>query len=560
MYIDTSHIRKHGTLYTRHLLRESYRENGKVRKRTIANLSACSMQEIEAMRLAFEHKNDLSSLKKKAAHASAAATIVVETRQGYSVGALLALQKIAKEIGLVKALGNDRAGRLALWQVFARVIDQGSRLSAVRLANQHAVNSLLNLSAFNEDTLYDNLDWLAEQQEKIEDTLYRELGTPSTQLYLYDVTSSYLEGGCNELAEFGYNRDKKKGKKQIVIGLLCNAEGIPLTVEVFKGNTNDPKTLEKKIEQTAKRFSVKEVTWVGDRGMIKHSQIESIKALDFHYITAITKSQIEALIKKDILQLSLFDSEVLEAFDGDIRYVFRRNPARTEEIERHREARIVSLQKSVEEENQYLEAHKRAKPETALKKLNEKNKRLGLNAWISLEPNQSNPRNIEMRIDEAAKKKSAKLDGCYVLKTDLSIASASKETLHARYKDLAMVEQAFRTFKTTHLDLRPIYVRRATRTRGHVFVVMLAYRLILELKKLWQDFDLTTEEAIQALTLLSSTEVVVNGKVLAHQIPRPHDTVKNLLKAAGVILPHTIDIKEQFVSTKMALPAHRKNR
>jgi len=200
------------------LLRESYRENGKVKKHTIANLTHCNPDEVAAMEYALEHKEDLS--------ASQAAGDTVKLRQGKSAGAVLVLYEISRRLGIQKALGTQRAGKLALWQVFARIIGQGSRLSATRLAQNHVACDVLGLrKGFHEDHLYENLGWLSDNQERIEKRLLkaRRKGK-KPELFLYDVTSSYLEGSCNELGEWGYNRDGKRGKKQVVVGLLCQEQ------------------------------------------------------------------------------------------------------------------------------------------------------------------------------------------------------------------------------------------------------------------------------------------------------------------------------------------------
>src|SRR2546425_8369396 len=196
MYIDTSHITRGGKTYTRHLLRESYRANGKVLHRTIANVSHCSTAEIEAMRLALRHKEGLEHL----------GTIqdAITLKQGLSFGAVWTVYHIARRLGIDKALGTARDGKLALWQVIARVIDQGSRLSAVRLAMSHAACDVLGVDAFDEDALYENLDWLAGAQARIEDRLFvQRTKTTPVSLFLYDVTSSYVEGTHNALAAFG---------------------------------------------------------------------------------------------------------------------------------------------------------------------------------------------------------------------------------------------------------------------------------------------------------------------------------------------------------------------
>src|SRR5690349_2569787 len=363
MYVDTSHITRGGKTYTRHLLRESYRANGKVLHRTIANVSHCSEAEIEALRLALRHKEDLEHL----------GTIqdAVTLKQGLSFGAVWTVYHVARRLGIAQALGTTREGTLALWQVIARVIDQGSRLSAVRLAMSHAACDVLGVGPFDEDALYDNLDWLAHRQAAVEDKLFAQrTKTKSVSLFLYDVTSSYLEGTRNELAAFGYNRDGKKGKRQIVIGLLCDEDGHPVSIEVFPGNTTDPHTFAAQVAKVKTRFGVHEITFVGDRGMIKGQQIEDLAQQGFHYITAITKPQIEKLLRTGTFQMELFEQELAEVLaEEGVRYVRRRNPVRAQEVRDNRQAKLATLQAQVAKQNHYLTDHPRANAQRALQKL-----------------------------------------------------------------------------------------------------------------------------------------------------------------------------------------------
>src|SRR5499425_647669 len=378
MYIDTSHITRGGKTYTRHLLRESYRANGKVLHRTIANVSHCSAAEIEALRLALRHKEALEHL----------GTIqdAITLKQGMSFGAVWTVYQVARRLGIEQALGTTREGKLALWQVIARVIDQGSRLSAVRLAMAHAACDVLGLGTFDEDALYENLDWLAGAQARIEDRLFAQRQkTKPTSLFLYDVTSSYVEGIQNELAAFGYNRDGKKGKMQIVIGLLCDEDGSPVSIEVFPGNTQDPQTLAAQVTKLKDRFGVQEITFVGDRGMIKSQQIKDLAQQGFHYITAITKPQIEKLLRTGTLQMDLFDQELAEVLAEDgIRYVLRRNPVRAQEVRDTRYAKLAALQALVTKHNQYLTDHPRANVQGAWQKLVARAKTLRLSEWVEL--------------------------------------------------------------------------------------------------------------------------------------------------------------------------------
>jgi hypothetical protein len=547
MYVDSCHTGK----YTRHLLRESYRDKGAVKHRTLANISHCSAAEVEAIRLALKHKHDLAAL--------GAISTSISLRQGLSVGAVWLVFEVAKRLGIVAALGSSVNAKLALWQVIARVIDQGSRLSAVRLASSHAACDLLGLEPFDEEDLYPNLDWLSENQTRIEDQLLRH-GYPNSkpQLFLYDVTSSYLEGAHNEYAAFGYNRDGKKGKRQIVIGLLCDQEGRPLSIEVFPGNTQDPATFASQVGKAADRLGGGEVTFVGDRGMIKAQQVKDLLKHEFHYITAITKPQIERLLKKGVFSMSLFDQELaeIETEDG-IRYVLRRNPIRAQEVQVSREDRLNALRREIQRRNDHLREHSRAQLATALKKAEEKNKRLKLSGWAILS---ATDRVISIRIDQDALSEEKKLDGCYVLKTDLSREALDKEKVHARYKDLALVEWAFRSSKTVELEMRPIFVRLKSRTRGHAMVVMLGYLVIRELARCWVGLDLTVEEGLKELTTLAATEVMVKGTTCLNSIPTPRQSVSQLFAAAKVVPPKALPGNGTRVATRKKLPENRKSK
>jgi Transposase DDE domain len=548
MYIDTSRITRGGKTYTRHLLRESYRANGKVLHRTIANVSHCSEAEIAALRLALRHKEDLEHL----------GTIqdAFTLQQGLSFGAVWTVYQVARRLGIAQALGTTREGKLALWQVIARVIDQGSRLSAVRLAMAHAACDVLGLGSFDEDALYENLDWLAGTQALVEDRLFAQrIKTKPINLFLYDVTSSYLEGTHNELAAFGYNRDGKKGKMQIVIGLLCDEDGQPVSIEVFPGNTHDPHTVAAQVEKLKGRFGVTAITFVGDRGMLKSQQVEDLAQHGFHYITAITKPQIEKLLRTGTFQMDLFDQELAEVLtDEGIRYVLRRNPVRAQEVRDTRHAKLATLQAHVAKQNQYLLDHPRANVQGAVQKLVARAKTLRLSDWVELTLEE---RTITLTVKPSAQQEAAKLDGCYALKTDLTPAQAPKELVHERYKDLASVEQAFRSCKTIHLEVRPIFLRLEARTRAHAFVVMLAYQIIRYLASCWSTLDITVEEGLHALTTLCLVEVSPTQAPSYYCIPTPRDAIAQLLHCADIKLPKAFSLSGTRVSTKKRLPSER---
>jgi hypothetical protein len=535
-------------IYRSILLRESYREGGKVKKRTIANLSHCTAGEIAAIKLALKHKEDLAvlgSLKES-----------VELQEGLSVGAVWAVYQVGKRLGLEKALGTDFEGKLAFWQVMARVIDQGSRLSAVRLAQTHGACDVLEMGrGFDENNLYENLRGLADHQEEMERRLFViRRGQAKPQLFLYDVTSSYLEGEKNYFGEYGYSRDGKKGKQQIVIGLLCDEYGDPVAVEVFSGNTQDTRTFGSQVKKVAEGLGCQEVTFVGDRGMIKSTQIENLPA-GFHYITAITKPQIERLIKKGLIQIGLFDEKVCEVEEAGIRYILRRNPVRVEEMQKSRLSKRRALEKFVGEKNVYLSERPRAKVSTALEKVKSKIKLLRQEKWLSVK---AQDRQLSLEQDDAVLKEESFLDGCYVIKTDLAKEVADKQLVHDRYKDLAEVEKAFRDCKTEILEVRPVFVRSEKSTRGHVLVVMLAYMIVRKLREAWAPLDMTVQEGLKQLSTLCSMEIKVKDHGSCLKIPRPREKSRELLKALDVRMPTALPHREVRVVTRKKLPEQRR--
>jgi len=549
MYIDTSKSIQHGKTYHRHLLRESYREDRKVKHRTLANLSGLPDEVIAAMKLALKHKDNLS--------------VVVDvkdlsTAYGMRIGAVFCLYALALRLGLVNALGTDRQGKLALWQVMARLIDHGSRLSAVRLAGSHGVCDILGLDSFTEDHLYTNLSWLSDHQEEIEKRLFKQrYGTAPPRLFLYDVTSSYLEGICNAFGAFGYNRDGKKGKQQIVVGLLTDSEGIPVSVRVFEGNTQDVKTVGDQISALVNRFSVQDVVFVGDRGMLKQPQLDLLADHRFHYITAITKVQIRKFLKDGVFQMEIFDEDLGEIESENIRYIFRRNPQRADEISASRTDKLKNIQKLLDQKNIYLAGHGRAKVDIAIGKIKAYARKLKLQEWIDIG---LDGRRLTLHFNHQACEESSRLDGCYVIKTDLPpTEEITARMVHNRYKDLALVEWAFRTFKQGHLEIHPTFVHAEASTRGHVFVIMLAYLLERELYRYWQNLNITVAEGIDELGSLRGVDITI-GNVVCQKIPQPVGLSEKLLHAANIRLPNVLPARKILVATRKKLPTERKRK
>jgi hypothetical protein len=547
MYLTEIRSRSKNTTYRCFLLRETYREGGKVKNRTLANLSHGTPREIEAIRLALAHKGDLTVL--------GSLPEAVEVREGLSIGAAWLVYQVARRLGIERALGTQRAGKMALWQVMARVIDQGSRLLAVRLAQTHAACDILGLRSFDENDLYENLGWLADHQRAIEKRLFRARRVgQKPRLFFYDVTSSYLEGECNELAAWGYNRDKKAGKQQIGIGLLGDEGGEPVATEVFQGNTLDFATLGVQVKKIAEMFECQEVTVVGDRGMLKSEQIEALKRAGFHYITALTKAQIRALLAQGVLHLEAFGEQVGEVTQAEIRYVVRRNPQRAAELAATRCAKRGRIERELIKQNRYLAEHRRARVDTALKAIQNHLTRLRLEKWLTV---RVEGRGLQLEEDSAAWVAQSRLDGSYVLKSDLAPAVADMHTIHDRYKALAEVERAFRTCKTGHLEVRPVFVRTEESTHGHVLVVMLAYLIVRYLRRAWAALELTVEEGIAQLATLCSLQVGIKGQSTCHRLPIPRESSAQLLKAAGIRLPKALPSQGARVVTRKQLSSHR---
>jgi len=549
MFIDDQTIGRGNKTYRRVLLRNSYRVNGKVRHDTIANLSKCSDEEIEALKWALKNKHRIHELGPLSDN--------LKIRQGRSVGSVWVLYRLAKRLGIVDALGSGREAQLALLMIISSVIGHNSRLSIVRNANNFAYCDILGIDKpFDEDDLYQAMDWLADRQDDVEQKLFRHRYKNSVPtLYLYDVTSSYLEGELNELAAYGYNRDKKKGKKQIVIGLLTDEQGVPLSVEVFRGNTADTRTFAQQIEKIRDRFGAVRVVMVGDRGMIKSMQIDELNRNKFNYITAITKSQIEGMLKKGVFQMDMFDEELTEVEHEGIRYILKRNPCRAAEISKNRESKIKVVARLAEEQNVYLQKHSRARTDVAVRKVENKINKLKLHKWFSVS---SNGRTLKLQIDETGMLEDSRLDGCYTIKTDLKPEEASAEIAHARYKDLANVEQGFRTMKSKFLELRGIFVRKEARTRAHVFVVMLAYLLSYHLYEYWKELEVTVEEGVNELSSICAIMVSYQEKAEFQSIPEPRTLGRALLDAAGFTLPEVLPGKDITVATRKKLVEERK--
>jgi transposase len=430
----------------------------------------------------------------------------------------------------------------------------------VRLANTCAAPALLGWQrAFSEDDLYLNGSWLEGRHALIERRLWQGRSAPAKdQLFLYDVTSSSMEGDYNAMAAWGYNRDRKEGKKQVVVGLLTDSRGEPLSIQVYQGNTNDIKTFGQQVQKVQKEFDCQGVTLVGDRGMIRAEQKTLAQEAGFHFITALTKPQIQKMLDDKVFQLELFDEKVHEALGEDgRRFVLRRNPARQEEIKLAREQKRQALEAALKKANTYLDNHPRAKISTQERYMTDRLNHLKVADWLKLSLKEQR---LVLTLDDRALEAAAQLDGCYVVETNLKAPQADAQTIHDRYKDLAYVERDFRALKTGHLEFRPWFVCTADNTQAHALTSMLALKVRRHLERAWWPLEITVEEGLRELEKLCVMEVVHSqtGKVVARIVPDPSSNQKQLLKALKLELPAAVPASKVAVVTRKKINKVRK--
>lgn len=464
------------------LLRESYREGKRVLKRTLANLTSWPTHLVEGFRVLLRGGTAIEGFEESF-------EIVRSLPHGHVAAVLGTLRKLKLEKLIAPERSAPRDRVLAM--ILARVLAPRSKLATARGFGEETASSslgeLLEVEAAEAEELYAAMDWLVKRQAAIESVLAKR-HLEDGALVLYDVSSTYFEGERCPLAQRGHSRDGKRDKLQIVFGLLCNREGCPVTVEVFDGNTGDPTTLSSQIEKLRKRFGLSRVVLVGDRGMITQARIrEELKPVEgLDWITALRAPAIRQLLEAKDLQLSLFDERDLVEitsleYPGE-RLIVCRNPALAEDRARTREA---LLQATKRELDKIVTATSR--PKRRLQGQDHIGLRVGkvVNRFKVA-------KHFELTIteegfvyqrNEARIAEEAALDGLYVIRTSVPKETLESEETVRAYKDLSVVERAFRSFKTVDLKVRPIYHHLADRVRAHVFLCMLAYYVEWHMRK-----------------------------------------------------------------------------
>ncbi len=472
VHVATTVRRYNGKVYQTHLLRRTYRDGGKVKHQTLGNLSHLPPDLIDTIR---------RRLSGEPAPEGDAWQIIRSLPHGHVMAVLATLRRIGLDQVLASRPSHQRT--LVVAMIVARILHPASKLATLRALRQEtATTSLsleLDLQEVSEKELYAALDWLQQRQRRIETKLANKHLQDGT-LLLYDVSSSYYTGRQAGLVQFGYSRDGKRGFPQIIYGLLCNAEGCPVSIEVFEGNTADPNTLGPQIEKVRQRFGIARIVLVGDRGMITSKRIDEelrgVEGLD--WITALRSESIAKLASEKIIQPSLFDqrdlAEVASPDFPDERLIVCRNPLLAD---RRRKKRNELLQATAAKLDQIVAATGRNK--RALRGQAKIGLRVGklLNQYKMAKHFVLNisDESFSYERDEAKIAEEAALDGIYVVRTSVQLDALSSDNTVRAYKDLAKVERAFRCIKTVDLKVRPIYHWLDERIRAHVFLCMLAY-------------------------------------------------------------------------------------
>jgi hypothetical protein len=542
------------------LLRESWREGGKVKTRTLANLTDWPDAKVEALRRVLRGETVLLSADR------------FEIERALPHGHVVATLGMVRQLGLDRLLPRrpERLAKLALALIVARVIEPAAKLSTARQLSgataSHSLGAVLGLEEVDEDELYRALDGLGAAQPAIERALARRHLKDGT-LVLYDVTSSYLEGRCCELAQRGYSRDGRPDRPQIVFGLLCAADGCPVAVEVFAGDTSDPKTLAAQIDKLKERFALKRVVLVGDRGMITTARIEQdLKPAGLDWITALRAPAIQALAADDgPLQLSLFDDrDMAEIASPDYpgeRLIVCRNPALAAERARKREELLAASEKElakVQAATTRARNPLRGAATIALKVgavLGRRKVAKHFRLTITEET-------LSFVRDETAIAREKDLDGFYVVRTSVPVKDLDAGATILAYKSLAQVERAFRSLKSIDLEVRPVHHRLAGRVRAHVFLCMLAYYVQWHMRQklaplLFEDHERSAAAASRTSPVAAAeTSAAARAKARSRKTDdgRPVHSFRTLIADLATLTRNTVRFGDNLPMTVLSRP------
>jgi len=526
-------------VYTTYLLRRSYREDGKVKQQTLANLSHLPAEGISVLR-GMLHGEKYVPVEQ--------ALEVERTRQH---GHVASVRAMFRELGLHTIIDPDesRMRDLVEAMVVARVVEPQPKLSTTRWWQTTTLPEDLGVTDATEDDLYAAMDWLLGRQSRVEGELGRR-HLKEGGLVLYDLTSSYVEGTRCTLASFGHNRDGKVGKRQVNYGLMLDPVGRPVAVEVYKGNTGDPMTVESQLEKVKTRFGLEHVVLAGDRGMLTAARVREIKeAGGIDWLTALRSKEIQALAGAGVIQPTLFDQRDLAEitspdYPGE-RLIACRNPVLAEERTRKREELLQATEKSLEALKGRVEKGRLKRTEKIGEALGRIRNRYKVAKHFECVIGEGHF--TYHRKEETIRQESA-LDGIYVIRTSVSAGRLRAEDAVTGYKSLSRAERAFRTFKSIDLRVRPIHHWTADRVRAHILLCMLAYYVEWHLREAWREFLFDDEDPghresdSPVSAAVRSPGALAKARMHRTEDGAPVHSFQTLLAELGTIGRHTVRV------------------
>ncbi|MEA2096832.1 MAG: IS1634 family transposase [Candidatus Cloacimonadota bacterium] len=541
MYVETVKSVKKGKIYFSYLIRESFRENGKVKHRTISNISklpAGQILQIKKMLQGNKGSFDINDL---------------ENGRAYEYGASYVFFSLAKKLGLDKTIypQEEQWRRDIITMIVGRIIYQGSKLSLTNMYNDSALWELgrhkFGVRPDVDKHCYFPMDKLSERKNKIETKLVKK-HLQNGCIVLYDMTNTWLEGAYknSELASYGGKpKGGKKGYKIISIGLLTNKDGCPVGVEIFKGTTSDQTTVLNEIKKLSEKYGLKNLIFTGDRGMLTQKRITEVNENGYNTITALTHKKLYSLIKTKNIQADYFKEneyiEINDLDDDNIRYVLCKSNKTMLDERATRFSMINSVTEKLMEKSKVKRKRDRNKVSANVGRIFEKYKIEKFFEW-----NVNRNGNLSWSLKNDVITAESTLDGCYIIRTDVSRENLDKTQVVETYRNLQKVEQAFKNMKTVLLELRPLYHKTDERIKSHIFIVMLAYYLqwhaMQRLKPLFvsdgkyknKRWDISI--VIERLKSIRKVENLINGIVVKTNISKPDNEQTKILKLLGVKL------------------------
>ena len=539
MYVTEIGSEKKGKKYQTILIRESYRQNGKVKNRTVANITQLPPELVRSIKYFLngnENKTDISDLKNGAT---------------YEYGGSYALKALSIQIGLDKMICSTKTQwrEDVMVMIIGRVIRQGSKLS---LVNQYKDTALWELAGHDfgirpdvEKHCYKPMDELLERKSRIERKLAKK-HLKNGCVVLYDITNIWFEGeyANSEKVVFGKGKGGKVGYKQIALGVLTNKDGCPVGVEIFKGNTSDQTTVLDQVRKVSNKYGIKQAVFTGDRGMLTAKRVDEISETEFKIITALTHHEMKVLIEKEDIQKDLFDekniTEIISSEDGT-RYALCKND---KEMLKERKSRVSLVEKVGALLGKKASVTRKRNPQKVAAGVGRIFEKYKIEKFFNWEVDENGGLSWSLKQYKIDMEK--ELDGCYVIKTTASSSKMTKEEYVAGYRGLQKVEQAFKNMKTVMLELRPVFHKTDARIESHIFIVMLAYYLqwhVMErLKPLFasdgsgKDRRWTFETVVERLKSIRKIENLIDGIVVKKNISEPDEEQARILNLLGVKL------------------------